>query len=295
MGSARYIRLDGNGTGASGTSSGFDLDAIGIVTAASFDCDADGIPETCEMALGTVADCDSSGTADSCDTLGGANDCNGDSVPDACEPDCNANVTPDACDLIAMTSADCNGNAVPDECDLLANTVTLSGSMAPVGSGATPTFTLLSPFPAASDVTVTVSAASDLGATNEYLDFTVNAVPLTRLFETTGQQCTETQEIGVAGADAFNLATGGISATAGLLAPSAVDAFECSASHATVTLSYTPIVDCNGNGALDYCDIAGALSTDANLNGIADDCDTFGPGLVAGRDGGIAASGTGCP
>ena len=94
MGSARYIRLDGNGTGASGTSSGFDLDAIGIVTAASFDCDADGIPETCEMALGTVADCDSSGTADSCDTLGGANDCNGDSVPDACEPDCKATSLP---------------------------------------------------------------------------------------------------------------------------------------------------------------------------------------------------------
>ncbi len=46
------------------------------------------------------------------------NDCNGNGIPDACEPDCNANGRADACDLAAGASADCNANSAPDECDI---------------------------------------------------------------------------------------------------------------------------------------------------------------------------------
>jgi len=47
-----------------------------------------------------------------------ADDCDGNTVPDVCDPDCNTNGIPDACDIANGTSLDCNLNGVPDECDL---------------------------------------------------------------------------------------------------------------------------------------------------------------------------------
>jgi len=66
----------------------------------------------------TTDDCDGNGVPDDCDP-----DCNGNGVPDACDlaagtsPDCNANAVPDECDIDDGTSPDCNGNATPDECE----------------------------------------------------------------------------------------------------------------------------------------------------------------------------------
>ena len=45
------------------------------------DCNNDGSDDTCDLAAGTSADCDSNG------------------VPDECDPDCNQNGTPDACEF----------------------------------------------------------------------------------------------------------------------------------------------------------------------------------------------------
>jgi hypothetical protein len=45
------------------------------------------------------------------------NDCNGNRVPDECEPDCNGNGITDECDIRSGTSRDCDGNGIPDECD----------------------------------------------------------------------------------------------------------------------------------------------------------------------------------
>ncbi|UCG17315.1 MAG: hypothetical protein JSV19_04635, partial [Phycisphaerales bacterium] len=47
-----------------------------------------------------------------------ANDCNGNGVPDECDPDCNGNGVPDDCDIAGGTSPDCQPNEVPDECDI---------------------------------------------------------------------------------------------------------------------------------------------------------------------------------
>jgi len=50
-------------------------------------------------------------------------DCNANGVPDACDiaddtsRDCNANGIPDECDIATGTSRDCNLNGIPDECD----------------------------------------------------------------------------------------------------------------------------------------------------------------------------------
>jgi hypothetical protein len=46
-----------------------------------------------------------------------SDDCDGNGVPDTCEPDCNGNGITDACDIRVGASIDCNANRVPDECD----------------------------------------------------------------------------------------------------------------------------------------------------------------------------------
>ena len=52
-------------------------------------------------------------------SLTGSMDCNGNWVPDECEPqnDCNGNGIQDICDIARALSDDCNNNAIPDECD----------------------------------------------------------------------------------------------------------------------------------------------------------------------------------
>ena len=45
-----------------------------------------------------------------------SDDCNGNRVPDSCEPDCDANGIADACDLRDGTDVDCDGDSVPDRC-----------------------------------------------------------------------------------------------------------------------------------------------------------------------------------
>jgi hypothetical protein len=49
----------------------------------------------------------------------GADDCNGDNIPDKCQTtdnDCNGNGVPDDCDLV--TDPDCNNNGILDVCDI---------------------------------------------------------------------------------------------------------------------------------------------------------------------------------
>ncbi len=66
-----------------------------------------------------VGDCNGNGRHDSRDLADGTSaDCNGNRIPDECEPDCNGNGVADECDISAGTSPDCNGNGVPDECDV---------------------------------------------------------------------------------------------------------------------------------------------------------------------------------
>ena len=111
------------------------------ITASTPDCNANGIPDQCDIASGFSADCDRNGIPDECDSAADCNtngqpdicdiadgtspDCNADGTPDECEvppigpgPDCNLNGVPDACDIAGGTSLDCNTNGIPDECDI---------------------------------------------------------------------------------------------------------------------------------------------------------------------------------
>jgi hypothetical protein len=79
------------------------------------DCNANSIPDTCELAGN---DCNENAIPDDCDLASGAADCNRNTIPDSCEADCNQNHSPDDCDLASGTSRDCNLNGVPDDCDV---------------------------------------------------------------------------------------------------------------------------------------------------------------------------------
>ncbi len=89
------------------------LDWIDLQDGTSADCEGDDVPDECEPFL----DCNGNGVRDQCDIAAGvAFDCNANGVPDECEPfaDCNGNGVFDACE-----SGDCNGNGVPDLCEIL--------------------------------------------------------------------------------------------------------------------------------------------------------------------------------
>ncbi|MCK4343445.1 MAG: thrombospondin type 3 repeat-containing protein [Phycisphaerae bacterium] len=77
------------------------------------DCNANGIPDECDIADGTSQDCNSNGIPDECDIppLCQAGELG---YPDECSEDCQPNGIPDECEL---EGNDCNGNGVPDECD----------------------------------------------------------------------------------------------------------------------------------------------------------------------------------
>ena len=89
-------------------------DDFEIVSGLDTDCNANGVPDSCDADSGS--DCNNNGTPDACDLADGtAADCNSNAVPDSCEADCDADGTPDACE-IASGASDCDTNGVPDSC-----------------------------------------------------------------------------------------------------------------------------------------------------------------------------------
>lgn len=85
----------------------------------SGDCNGNRVPDECEP----DADCDRNGQRDICE-IGAfpALDCNASRTIDFCEDnrDCNGNKRYDVCDLFAH--GDCNRNGIPDDCDVVGHT-----------------------------------------------------------------------------------------------------------------------------------------------------------------------------
>jgi hypothetical protein len=106
---------------------------------ASFDCDANGVPDECEFEQhdedrngipdACEADCNRNRIADRLEIASGARDCNHNGVPDECEPDCNGNGIPDPCDIATGLEADCDGDGVPDVCQLAAGDCDLNARL----------------------------------------------------------------------------------------------------------------------------------------------------------------------
>lgn len=69
------------------------------------DCNGNGQPDDCDLALELSADCNNNGVPDECDIASGLS------------ADCNSNGVPDSCDLSSGMSSDNNANGAPDECE----------------------------------------------------------------------------------------------------------------------------------------------------------------------------------
>lgn len=64
-------------------------------------------------------DCNANGLPDSCDIESGSSaDCNGNGKPDECESDCDSNGVLDGCEIGSDPALDCDGNDVLDACEL---------------------------------------------------------------------------------------------------------------------------------------------------------------------------------
>lgn len=93
------------------------------------DCNANGLPDDCDVQLGSSPDADGNGVPDECQLA----DCNSNGIPDVEEissglaADCNENEIPDDCDLAAGSSRDQNGDGIPDECEVLPCVADLNG------------------------------------------------------------------------------------------------------------------------------------------------------------------------
>jgi hypothetical protein len=85
---------------------------------ATNDCNANGVPDDCDLASGTAKDCNVNGIPDSCEIAQGSeSDIDSNGVPDSCE-DCNGNSVPDGVDIGSGFSLDCQPDGIPDECQL---------------------------------------------------------------------------------------------------------------------------------------------------------------------------------
>ncbi len=85
-----------------------------VISGRSEDCNGNSIPDECEP------DCNNNSFPDECDIAERrSDDCNANMIPDECEPDCNNNEIPDECDIVEERCQDCDRNGIPDECEFV--------------------------------------------------------------------------------------------------------------------------------------------------------------------------------
>ncbi len=216
-------------------------------------------------------------------------DCNGNGIEDGVEiaegqlQDCDENGVPDLCEIADGSAEDCDGDGVPDVCAKGGFVTATSGTLGPFGLGVPRSLSLVGTPPAGGPVTITVEAIGDLSGPSEYGVVTVNGVEVGTLFEF-GEDCGDDSLIGSLEVDAaiFNMLTAAGPAEIVVTGSIAVDAEFCDNGSTRLTIDYLRASDgdCNDNGLLDHCEIAGGLVDDCNGNGVPDDCEL---------DGGMAA------
>jgi hypothetical protein len=116
-----------------------DVNGNSIPDECEVDCNGNGVPDHWDIKKGTSEDCNTNGIPDECDIDDGtSNDVNENGIPDECEDDCNTNGYPDDYDITMGWSYDVNGDGIPDECQCIAditgdNTVDVEDLLAIIG------------------------------------------------------------------------------------------------------------------------------------------------------------------
>ena len=225
-----------------------------------FDCNANSIPDSCEIASG------------------GSLDLDGDGVPDECSLDCDGDGVSNSEEIALGYEADCDGNWIPDSCENGTLTGT-TGEMGAFGVGAAATGALSGCQFSTTDVSVQLEVVGDLGAPTEFITLSIGgAWTQPNLFVTSGTDCpsvpnTAVFTIPVDQWNAMVASSGAGELTVTISAAPLVDAAQCTNGSSMVSVTYGgPAFDCNGDGVSDHCQIADG-GQDCNVNGLLDACE----------------------
>ncbi|MBI4717269.1 MAG: VCBS repeat-containing protein [Planctomycetes bacterium] len=263
------------------------------IAPADTDCDGDLTPDSCQAAAG-AGDCDADGVLDSCEA-----DCNANGIPDDCDLlaapglDCNANGRPDECDLASGAAADCNANGVPDECESLRTFVAQSGLLFPLVDDFPQAFRVAAPPPAGSDVLVQVTMEAYLDVGARYATVLLNGQELGRIASPGPTGCPGTLgappfralfSLEAAAFDALVSPTAAaefvVTTTSSLGCTRRRNSIHASQPYVQIRLSYDVLgtFDCNRSRTPDDCDLIAGHSVDLNGNQTPDECDGLGDG-----------------
>ncbi len=208
-----------------------------------------------------------------------SNDCNGNGIPDECEPDCNCNGIPDDCDLRDETSVDCNANGLPDECDANDCVTTMTPVYTPFDAEQPPAefdFRDSDTTRARSKIRMDFYGNGSFGLNfNHRIDVyigTPRSIQVGSVLIRMGSgPCGSGMKPFLLNETVFNNNSHYFKFVPGPnIAP------RCESSYLQVGISYltpNPEKDCNGNNIPDSCDLASGASKDCNGNGVPDECD----------------------
>jgi hypothetical protein len=99
-----------------------DRAATAVYSDAGPDCDANGVPDLCDLGSGSATDCNHNDVLDACDILAGKSvDCDHNGLPDECEADSDMDGVSDPCDncplVVNADQADNDGDGTGNVCD----------------------------------------------------------------------------------------------------------------------------------------------------------------------------------
>jgi len=297
--------------GAFGFPGNWIVRAIAAGVAPPNDCNANGVPDECDIASGTSGDCNGNGIPDECDVppLGSASlDCNANRIPDECEvasgEDCDSNGIPDDC----QPEDDCDDNGILDSCELDFPEGLVGQYWRTTGGGN---------FTQRLAARIDANVDFDWGGGPPHPDapadnFGVRWTGLLRTPDVSGNytfylEADDGVRLWINGAlliDEWHGSSGNEYAASVALLGNALnhvrlDYYEdgggarvalrwappVTAKQTIPAAALVPIQDCNGNLLPDACDIAGGASLDLNGNGVPDECeDCNGNGVLDDQD-----------
>jgi hypothetical protein len=236
------------------------------------DCNASGVPDDCDISSGESQDCNLNGRPDECELA--ELDCNQNSQPDDCDlasgisPDCNANQSPDECDIASGSSPDCNANGVPDSCDLAAGTSRdCNASGIPDECELKGSDCNSNSVPDDCDVASGTSPDCNANGIPDSCDVASGKSPDCNL-NGVPDSCD------VASGTSPDCNSNGIPDSCDILSGLSIDCNLNGVPDICDVLTGTS-PDCNSNGIPDSCDVALGTSPDCNSNGVPDDCDVL--------------------